>query len=307
MDEVKYVSIDIGSNAMRASVFIIDSANDLEVLETFRYPLRLGEDTFLNGKISKNKFKKVENAFADLLENLKSYEIREIFAVATSAIRDAENGKDLIAHIKKEYNIEIKLINGVMEANFISSAISTHYHLENKNCLFIDVGGGSTEIILTSNNKVKYAKSFQCGTVRLLQIQKTKNPIDEIHKITDEIFSDLKSLIKEYPIEFAVGTGGNLRRMGKLRNLFFHRSPAKIFQKELLAIKQEVSKFSLEQRINFLNMRADRADVILPAMQIIVDILIRFDIPEIHLPTVGLKEGIIITEVDKKIRNILNS
>ena len=290
---------------MRASIAVLDQSHDLEVLETYRYPLRLGEDTFSEGKISKRKFKKTEAAFADLLEKIEEYNIKEICATATSAIRDASNGSELIKSIKSKFDIEIEMIDGITEANLISKAIASVIDLSDKYCLLIDIGGGSTELILTHGQNVLFTKSYQCGTVRLLEMQKEDSSIDEIHQITKRMHQDIKKLLDNNTIDCCVGTGGNLRRIGKLRNTFFKRHTSKIFQSELVAIKQEVESFSIQQRIHFLNMRPDRADVIVPAMQIIEDLLLSFDISEIQLPTVGLKEGSIINLMKSQPRTIL--
>ncbi len=306
MIETKFLSIDIGSNAMRASVAVLDQSHDLEVLETFRYPLRLGEDTFSEGRISKRKFKKTESAFADLLDKVEEFHIDHICATATSAIRDAENGAELIKSIQSKFDIEIEMIDGLTEANLIAKAVSSVIDLNDRYCLLIDIGGGSTELIVTNGLKVLFAKSYQCGTVRLLEMQKSNSYLEELHKITKQMLKDVQKCLDGNPIDTCVGTGGNLRRIGKLRNTFFNRHTSKIFQSELVAIKQEVESFSIQQRIHFLSMRPDRADVIVPALQIIEDLLLGFDIPEIQLPTVGLKEGSIINLMKSQPRTILS-
>ena len=172
--------------------------------------------------------------------------------------------------------------------------------------MLIDIGGGSTEITLLNHHKILYSKSFQCGTLRLLQLENLEEVKSTAKALSKELYKDLekKELINK--VNLCIGTGGNLRRMGKLRKIFFKRSYLKIFQSELIAINDEVQKFSIEQRMNFLNMRRDRADVIVPAMTIIEEILIKFDLTEILLPQVGLKEGIFIGELKKMPRNIYN-
>ena len=138
-----------------------------------------------------------------------------------------------------------------------------------------------------------------------MEKQKSKDLEAEVNLFTEEVINDLKPFIEKDQITLCTGTGGNLRRMGKLRKTFFNRNTRKIFQHELIAIKQEVKKFSLQQRMSFLNMRVDRADVIVPAMEIVEELLIKLDLPEIHLPSVGVKEGLIIEKVEPPIRNLL--
>ncbi len=302
--ETFYLAIDIGSNAMRAALAVRDLHNDLEIIDNFRFPLRLGEDVFQKGKVSSKKIQSMDEAFKNLSDIIKEYNISHVKAVATSALRDASNGKEVCQIINEKYKIKIKIISGLEEAKLVQDAIESNLDLKNKKALFIDIGGGSTEIVVLNDKKSLYRKSFQCGTLRLLQ----ENDESKIKKLTEEMTSELRKDFKGLGIgkgfDLCVGTGGNLRRMGKLRKVFFRRSYLKVSQFELSAISAEVKKFSLQQRISFLNMRKDRADVIVPAMYIVEDILIKLDISEIHLPQVGLKEGLLIEMLEKKPRYI---
>ncbi|MEE2671407.1 MAG: hypothetical protein VYA54_06845 [Bdellovibrionota bacterium] len=305
--EKTILAVDIGSNAMRASMACLDQTNDLEILSTMRFSLRLGEDVFRTKKISKKKIQKTIEAFEDLRDLNKKFKFKKVKIVATSAIRNAENGPLLVEKVKKETGLDIEIISGKKEAEYIQLAVANVMNLSQSRTLLIDIGGGSTEITLCDNNKIVFTKSYSCGTVRLLESGHFKKQKELIKDFVDEASSDFKIYLKKKPIDLCIGTGGNLRRMGKLRKIFFKRSNLKVTHTELSAILDEIQSFSIEQRMDYLDMREDRADVIIPATKIIEEILFQFGISEIHLPKVGLKEGLILSSLDKKPRNLFFS
>ena len=306
-EEQTLLAIDLGSNAMRASIACFDASKDLEILESHRFALRLGEDVFSKGKLSKGSFRKAACAFLELKELIDKNDIDHVKAVATSALRDSDNGAEFVEHISKQTGINIEVIAGNDEAGLIKKAVSSVIDLTSKVALLIDIGGGSTEFTVTDNNKIVFSKSYQCGTVRLLDKLATKNHKDLISSTIDQAFKEINKVLKGKKIDICVGTGGNLKRMGKLRKIFFKRSSHKVTQQELAAISLEVSKLNLDQRMNFLSMRQDRADVIVPAIQIIELMLIKFDLREILLPNVGLKEGVMIEHFGEIPRNLINN
>lgn len=300
----KYLAIDIGSNAMRAVYGILDKNSDLDIIDNLRFPLRLGEDVFKGKKISSHKFELTLNAFSQICEFIERNDIQQVKAIATSAIRDSKNGHKLIELIRSKYDISVKIINGQEEAKIISKAILSNYTHITQKALLIDIGGGSTEITLMESDQVLYSKSFQTGTLRLLQLETVKKIQEEAKSFINKLYQELEENNLLEGIETCIGSGGNLRRMGKLRKTFFNRSPSKLFQSELIAINLEVKKLSLDQRINFLSMRRDRADVIIPAMCLIEELLIKFDQSEIFLPRVGLKEGLLLDMIKDPVRYI---
>lgn len=304
-DEKFFLSVDIGSNAMRASIACLDQFKDLEILSTYRYPLRLGEDVFKNQKISNEKMDQTVEAFHEINDLCQAYSFENISIVATSAIRDANNGDKLIQRVLKETGHNIKIINGETEAEFIYHAVKNMIDISHHRVLMVDIGGGSTELTLTDQGEIVFTKSYNCGTVRLLESGQYKEQKSVIKTFIKEAKNDFAAYMAEKPIELCVGTGGNLRRMGKLRKIFFRRSNLKVSQIELSSILSEIKKFSLQQRVDFLDMRSDRADVIVPASKIIEELLLSFHINEIHLPKVGLKEGVILNSLEQKPRFIL--
>lgn len=304
MKEQSYLVIDIGSNAIRASYAIEDSTHDLEIIETRRFPIRLGEDVFKSGKISLAKKNKVLLAFEEISQWKTSINADKTICVATSAFRDAINSHTIIKRVHKLYNIKIKKITGKQEAFYIYLAVNKVVQNKSKRTLLIDIGGGSTEFSLIEKDKILYSKSFQCGTIRLLKSGKSEIQDKLIKKMILTLYKDLKNKDLLNDIKLSVGTGGNLKRMGKLRKFFFKRAPNKILQSELSAILIEISKLSIQERIDQLKMRRDRADVIIPAMKIVEQTLIQLDLTQIYLPKIGLKEGVILSEASKKINQI---
>ena len=303
--EIPYIAIDIGSNAIRASLAIFDQSEDLEIIKNYRYPIRLGEDVFSKGKISKKKQVDIEQAFYEIKDIVNEYNVKNIKAVATSALRNATNGPELVDHIKNKFDIQIDLIDGQKEAQYIQMAINSYIDLSGHTALLIDIGGGSTEITVSDNLKTVYSKSFQIGTVRLLNTESKQDLDTEIKDFMEKVFDELKKLKLHDKIDICVGTGGNLKRMGKLRKIFFDRHQHKITQEEIVAVNLEVKKLSLDQRMKMLGMRKDRADVIVPAMNIVESLLIKLNIHEILLPQVGLKEGVFLELIKKKPRKIV--
>jgi exopolyphosphatase/guanosine-5'-triphosphate,3'-diphosphate pyrophosphatase len=280
-------AIDIGSNAARlliceASVYL-DGTVDYTKLNLLRIPLRLGFDVFDKGIVSPEKRK-------DLLDTMKVYKLlMDVYnveaykACATSAMRDAANSKEILEEIKKEANLDIAIISGREEANIIYETHIAENMSANKSYMYIDVGGGSTEITLFSQNHTIFKESFNIGTIRLLH-----------NKITDEQWDHMKWYIKtnvrDYqPLE-AIGTGGNINKIFSLSK----RKEGKPLTLDLLKdYYKEIGNASVEQRKHLYHFREDRADVIVPALQIYVSIMRWAMADEIYVPKIGLADGLI--------------
>jgi exopolyphosphatase/guanosine-5'-triphosphate,3'-diphosphate pyrophosphatase len=283
---MKLAAIDIGSNAIRFQVStVLDNAPTLifKKLEYIRFPLRLGHDVFSTGRISDksvNKFKKLMKAFRLLIE---LYEVNDYMFCATSAIRESENGPDLVNEVFNEVGISIHIIDGNREAELINRAISSY--LSNKTYLHIDVGGGSTELNLFVNGKKIKTRSFKVGSVRVLE--HTDSPVmweDMEHWVKENIK-------KEYGKVTAVGTGGNISKIFELAKM----KPGKtISVKKVKDIQAMIKAHSLEDRIYKLQMNPDRADVIIPASDIYVKVMEWSRAQSILVPEVGLKDGVIL-------------
>ncbi len=280
-------AIDIGSNAARLLVcetsVYKDGTVDFTKLCLLRIPLRLGFDVFDTGTVSDEKKRK-------LIETLKAYKLLmniynvEAFkACATSAMRDATNGPEILKEILSETGLRIDIITGQEEANIIYETHIAEKLSDNKSYLYIDVGGGSTEITLFSQNHTIFKESFNIGTIRLLH-----------NKVSDEQWEHMKWYVKTYardyqPLE-AIGTGGNINKIFSISK----RKEGKSLTLDLLKdYYKELSYTSLDERKHLYQFREDRADVIVPALQVYISIMRWALADEIYVPKIGLADGLI--------------
>lgn len=284
---MRLAAIDIGSNAAR--LLIVEVNNNKEgkpqfnKLNLVRVPLRLGFDVFDNGEISKPKRGMILQTMKAYGHLMKAYEVQFIKACATSAMRDAANSDDIIRKVKLETGIEIKVISGDEEASVIyENHIAENLDVEHS-YLYIDVGGGSTELTFFSEGKLKYKESFNIGTIRLL-----KGQVEE--QTWDEMKEHLKRNTKSSLPMVAIGSGGNINKVFSMSK----KKEGKPLPLELLKdYYKELSSVSLEERIRVYKLREDRADVIVPALQIYINVMRWADIEEIYVPKIGLADGLI--------------
>ena len=278
-------AIDIGSNAIRLQI-IRGNENKGKVsfkkLEFIRFPLRLGKDAFTQKEIQKSTLEKFEKLMRTFKLMIDLYEVDHYFAVATSAMREAKNGKAIINSIATYFNLKIDIISGDLEAEILSKAIIPY--LDDKNYIHIDVGGGSTELNFYVNKKRIKSRSFKVGSVRNLNEAKSK----QLYK---QITTWVNGVTKKFsgPI-IGIGTGGNINKLFKLSNQKYNGS---VSLTELKGMQAYVSQYSYDERIKFLNMNPDRADVILPASNIYIKILSIVGADQILVPGAGLKDGLL--------------
>ncbi|KAA9034670.1 exopolyphosphatase [Ginsengibacter hankyongi] len=284
---MKLAAIDIGSNAAR--LLISEVSEDEKNKTTFnkvsltRVPLRLGFDVFENGKISDYKRELLLYTMKAYINLLNAYEVKYLKACATSAMREAANSAEIISMVKKETGIEIEVISGSDEASFIYENHVAENLDKEHSYLYIDVGGGSTELTFFSNNKLVFKDSFNIGTIRLLK-----------NKVTDEVWDEMKNDIKEktkgHKAVTAIGSGGNINKVFSLSK----RKDSKPLPLDLLRdYYKELSNVSLNDRIHTYNLRDDRADVIVPALQIYVNVMRWAGASEIYVPKIGLADGLV--------------
>lgn len=280
-------AIDIGSNAARlliaeASVYK-DGTVDYTKLTLLRIPLRLGFDVFSTGVISDKKKKKLLDTIRIYKMLMDIYEVESYKACATSAMRDATNGKEIMKEIKADTGIAIDIITGMEEATIL---YETHIadNLNNINSyLYIDVGGGSTEVTLFAGGQTVFKESFNIGTIRMLNDQVTEEQWEHMKWY-------IKTHVKDYqPLE-AIGTGGNINKIFSLSK----RKEGKPLPLELIKdYHKELSASTVEERMHLYNLRSDRADVIVPALQIYSSIMRWAGAEEIYVPKIGLADGLI--------------
>ena len=284
---MKLAAIDIGSNAARLLItdVITGPQGTIEFIKAalVRVPLRLGFDVFDKGEISAGKAEKIIKTIKSYKLLLDVYEVKHWKACATSAMRDASNSSDIIKKVKAETGIEIQIISGQEEASFIYENHIAENMTAEDSYLYIDVGGGSTELTFFSDNKLIFKESFNIGTIRLL-----KNQVDEA--IWNEMKEYIRTKTKGYHHVTAIGSGGNINKIFSISK----RKEGKPLSLELLRdYYKEFNNLSLSERISMHKLREDRADVIVPALLIYINVMRWADTEEIYVPKIGLADGLI--------------
>lgn len=297
-------AIDLGSNALRA-VIARENGEILEEVKAFREPLRLGEDVFQTGVISDEKIRKTEEAFIKLFHIFTEYNVTDIRAMATSAMRDSKNGTALAKRIAQYTGIQIETIKGDEEAAVIFSAVRSQLNLKNKTALLMDVGGGSTELIVVKDEEILGIESFNVGTVRLLKLEQEALE-KEISFQIEKMLTFIKTHIKIKDIDLFIGTGGNLRRIGKIRKKILRRPTSQLaFFDEIHHMEEAILSMSYVDRIRRLELDQNRADVILPAIMLTHHLMQKLKVDKIFLPKVGLKEGILLSMLEERPKKLI--
>ena len=282
-------AIDIGSNAARLLIsdVVPGPQNTPEFIKVtlIRVPLRLGFDVFDKGEISAGKLEKIIKTIKSYKYLLDVYEVKHLKACATSAMREARNSGEIIKKVKSETGIEIKIISGQEEASLIYENHIADNMNASESYLYIDVGGGSTELTFFSDSKLIFKESFNIGTIRLLKNQVTEATWDEMKQF-------IKSKTKGYHHVTAIGSGGNIN---KIFSLSKKKEGKPLSLDNLREYYKEFSNLSLQQRMTVHKMREDRADVIVPALLIYINAMRWTDTEEIYVPKIGLADGLIHT------------
>ena len=280
-------AIDIGSNAARLLIteVVIDEKGftQFNKLNLIRVPLRLGFDVFDTGSISKQKRAMMMQTMKAFQHLINAYEVKHTIACATSAMRDAKNAMDIIRKVKLETGIEIEIISGDFEAQIV---YENHFaeKLDNEHSyLYIDVGGGSTEISFFTNDLLTFKKSFNIGTIRLLKNMVTTEEWDELKETIRLFTKNQKEVI-------AIGSGGNINKVFSLSK---RKEDKPLSLEALRDYYKELSAVGVEERMIKYNLRQDRADVIVPALEIYTNIMRWADAAEIYVPKIGLADGLV--------------
>lgn len=284
---MKLAAIDIGSNAARLLIAdVIKTAQgntDFIKLALIRVPLRLGFDVFDKGEISPARIEKIIKTIKSYKLLLEVYDVKHLKACATSAMRDAVNGKEIIKKIKAETGIKIGIISGEEEASLIYENHIAENMTSDESYLYVDVGGGSTELTFFSDSRLVFKESFNIGTIRML-----KNQVSEAQ--WDEMKEFIRKKTKGYHHVTAIGSGGNINKIFSLSK----RKEGKPLTLEMLRdFYKEFNTLSVAQRISFYKMREDRADVIVPALLVYINVMRWADCEEIYVPKIGLADGLI--------------
>lgn len=283
----KLAAIDIGSNAIRiliSNVVQVEGEHPVFMKsEMIRVPIRLGEDSFTVGEISPKNIKRVVKAMKAFKLIMKINGVKNYMACATSALRESNNADELIAKVKKKAGIKIELIDGKKEAEIISYTTILADQGHNSNYLYVDVGGGSTEFSVLKSGKRIVSKSFKAGTVRMIN-----NMVND--KVWLEIEKWIKMNTKGIEKIQLLGSGGNINKVFKLSNIK-DGNPLTYFN--LKSFYQDLKKLSYEERILRYNLNLDRADVILPALEIYLKALKWSGATKVFVPKIGLSDGMI--------------
>lgn len=284
---MRLAAIDIGSNAARLLISDVienvGTAPSFIKLNLVRVPLRLGFDVFEQGYISTHRMGMIMETMQAYHHLLKVYDVHHVIACATSAMRDAANSKDIINNVKKATGINIKIISGDLEASVIYENHVAESMGTDNSYLYIDVGGGSTELTFFADGKLAFNKSFNIGTIRLLKGQ-------VLESLWEEMKETIKAKTKGYKKIIAIGTGGNINKVFSLSK----KKEGRPMELNMLRdYYKELSSFTLEDRMRLYKLREDRADVIVPALQIYINAMRWADADEILVPKIGLADGLI--------------
>lgn len=305
-------AIDIGSNAMRLLIGTLSRSSELTSLDNFREPVRLGHDVFSSGFISEETSRRAVSALKRFKEIIKDKKVSLFRAVATSAVREARNREAFVHRVIEEAEIHLDVIEGEEEARLVHLAVSHAVDLSKGFGLLIDIGGGSIEISLTSDGDVVFSDSIKMGTVRLLQLlgEKKRSPKSFarlVEKYAESIRKRLDVELGKQRVDLCVGTGGNLEALADLCSEKAKESKVSCIEiTKLHKLIKELQDLSPGERMDKFGLRADRADVILPAAVVLREIVKQAGISEIRVPSVGLKDGVIIELIPSSGKNRLS-
>ncbi|MBF0695762.1 MAG: rod shape-determining protein [Flavobacterium sp.] len=283
----KYAAIDIGSNAMRLLVSnIIETPGEetqFSKSALVRVPIRLGQDAFTVGEISEENILRMIDAMKAFKLLMKVHKVEKYMACATSAMREAYNGKDVVERIQNEADIKIDIIDGKREAAIIATTDLHHLLKSDQTYLYVDVGGGSTEFSLFNNGKMVTSKSFKVGTVRQLN-----------NMVTDVVWQEIEKWIRtnteKYDSVTLIGSGGNINKLFKMSGKTQVKPLSYIY---LNSQYSTLNSLTYEQRISQLGLNPDRADVIIPALKVYLNAMKWSGARQIYVPKIGLSDGII--------------
>lgn len=292
---MRYAAIDIGSNAVRLLIAdVMDSASPVTFKKNtlIRVPLRLGDDAFIDHHISP---KKVENLVKTMLafKNLMDvYGVTQYLACATSAMREAANGQEIVQQVQEKAGVNLEIVAGQREANIIYASHFEEKLDRKKNYLYIDVGGGSTELSFFSDGVLVASQSFNIGTIRILDNQDKAETWKEMEQF-------LSAKTKSYKDITGIGTGGNINKLFRLSE---EKEGKPMSFNKLKKLHHHLSSYSLKDRIQVLGLNNDRADVIIPAALIFITVMKWAGIKNILVPKVGMVDGIIQLLIEENLK-----
>jgi len=291
----KYGAVDIGSNAIRLLVMSVIEQEGRDTIfkktSLVRVPIRLGAEVFLEGKISENSANRMIDAMTAFKLLMKTHNINRYRACATSAMREASNGRQVAEAIEKKSGLSINIIDGNDEAAIIASTDLKNLIQDDKVFLYVDVGGGSTELTVFANGKNVASRSFKLGTVRLLE-----DRVDE--SIWGEMEVWIKNELKDYKHVSMIGSGGNINSIFKKSGKKLGKPLSYLY---LSSYYELMKSLSYEERITELDMNPDRADVVIPATRIYLSAMKWSKAKNVYVPKIGLSDGIVRSLYNEKV------
>lgn len=286
---VNYAAIDIGSNAVRLLIKHLEENQEGEVkfskVLLLRVPLRLGFDVFSKNKISSKRAKNMLRLMKSYSYLMKIYDVKDYRACATSAMRDSKNGPEIIKRIAKETGILIEIIDGQEEAKIVYNNHVESMEDRKGNYMYVDVGGGSTEINLLSNGQLVCSRSYNIGTVRILN-----NAVKP--EEWERLKGDMNELAQSYPNTNIIGSGGNINKLYRMSEKKDKKNQ-RFTVTSLQQLHNDLKQYSVAERMEKFNLKPDRADVIVPAGDIFLTIAEIIHATYIYVPVIGLADGVI--------------
>jgi exopolyphosphatase/guanosine-5'-triphosphate,3'-diphosphate pyrophosphatase len=307
----RIAAIDVGTNAMRCLLVEIGEDHEPRALEDVRTPVRLGSHVFLTGQIGRSAGDRAVDAFRAFRAMIDKHEVAHVRAVATSAFREASDAEVLRDRIREETGIEIRVISGAEEAHLVRRAIGSVLDVSTGRTGAVDVGGGSVEVLVMKDGDVVRAESFDMGAVRLLEALPGDGETDFFALLTeyvDAIRARVLTALGREPLRFLTATGGSIVTLADLAGEAAVGEP--VLREGIRVIPvarlgkwiQKLARLSFRERIEQLDLREDRADVILPAGVVYLKIAEIFGVDRVYVPGVGLKDGLVLDTIDELAR-----
>ena len=283
----KYAAIDIGSNAIRLLIATVIEKEgfptQFKKTSLVRLPIRLGADVFLKGSVCSDNYKRLLDAMMAYSLIIKTHKVVAFRACATSAMREAKNGQQIVSKLKAATGIEIQIIDGNDEAAIIASTDLKQLISDNKVFLYVDVGGGSTEFTLFANGHTIASQSFKLGTVRIIN-----------GMVDDTTWQQAKNWVTQHTKAYSkidvIGSGGNINSIYRFSEKKVGKPLSYLF---MSSFYQKIKQYDYHQRVFDLKMNPDRADVIIPATRIYLSAMKWAQAKNIYVPKIGLADGIV--------------
>ncbi len=314
MENASFAAIDVGSNAMRLKIVQVQADGSIEQIYQCRAPVRLGHEVFLTGFLAEEAIQQAIEAFGEFRDVLKKSKVHSTRAIATSATREAINGDNFVKRIHSSSGIQLERISGGEEARLVQLAVTRKVNLRDKTALVIDIGGGSVEFDVIDRGSIVYSNSLRLGTVRLCETFLRTDSISDLQVLLlkaymEQLLETTLDAINTYKIDLVLGTGGNVEEISRQIGIAekegngFPEDVRFIPLRDFRRFVKEISKQSARERMKRYDMRADRADVILPASLVLTEVLSNVVAAKgIYAANVGLKDGV-LAEMTDRFRN----